>query len=84
MGYIQHTLCHAEICSHDKNKLALLAVILNNRLLLLLIGSLQALLAIGVGAVGPVGCMVEHSIVFVNIAFVALDRIVQGAPTLFD
>jgi hypothetical protein len=79
---VECTLCHAKIGSYNKNKLALLAIVLDNRLLLL--QSPQALLPISVSTVSPVGRMVENRVILVDLALVALDRVVQGAPALLN
>ena len=70
------TLGHAQVRSHDKHKLALLAGVLG-------LLSNKPLLTVCLATIGPVGRMVHDGIV-IDVALFALDGIVQVAVALLS
>lgn len=76
MGF---TLCHAQICPHHEHELALLALLAQG---CRITTDLQTLLPIGIRTIGPIGGVIQHGVVLVDVALLALDRVLPVAAAL--
>ena len=76
------TLGHAQVRPHNQHELALLIARQirggGGRLL----GGAEALAAVGLGGVGPVGRVIEHGVALVHVALVALDGVLVEVAAL--